>query len=118
MRSYAGVSYAGSPCSRSDTKLAHPWSSHWNSTHIWFSSVGSRNTVEPFDPCRARLSAPSVPNTVSPVTVRLPSAEDYVPGVHKEQCWQPALAGRLPLPMLVAVGAPGCGFPRSSSVCP
>jgi aminoglycoside phosphotransferase (APT) family kinase protein len=52
------------------------------------------------------------------MSVRLPSAEDYVPGVEKEQRWLPVLAGRLPLPIpeLVAVGEPGCGFPRPWSV--
>src|SRR6266487_2714467 len=49
--------------SGSDTKFAHPSSFHSNSTHTRFSSVGSRNTAEPFDPCRARLSAPLLPNT-------------------------------------------------------
>ena len=38
-------------------------SSQSNSAQTRFSSVGSRNTVEPFEPCRARLSAPFVPNT-------------------------------------------------------
>jgi aminoglycoside phosphotransferase (APT) family kinase protein len=52
------------------------------------------------------------------MAVRLPSAEDYVPGVHKEQRWLPALAGQLPLPIpeLLAVGVPGCGFPWPWSV--
>src|SRR5947209_8621359 len=49
--------------SGSDTKAAQPWSSHSNSAHTRFSSVGSRYTVEPFEPCSARLSAPVVPNT-------------------------------------------------------
>jgi aminoglycoside phosphotransferase (APT) family kinase protein len=46
------------------------------------------------------------------MSVRLPSAEDYVPGVQKEQRWLPVLAGQLPLPVpeLLAVGEPGCGF--------
>src|SRR5690242_7075978 len=34
-----------------------------NSPQTRFSSVGSRNTVEPLEPCRARLSAAFVPNT-------------------------------------------------------
>src|SRR5260370_10174340 len=34
-----------------------------NSPQTRFSSVGSRNTVEPLDPYRARLSAAFVPNT-------------------------------------------------------
>jgi aminoglycoside phosphotransferase (APT) family kinase protein len=52
------------------------------------------------------------------MSVRLPSAEQYVPGVHKEQRWLPVLAGQLPLPIpeLVAVGEPGCGFPWPWSV--
>ena len=52
------------------------------------------------------------------MSVRLPSAQDYVPGVGKEQRWLPVLAGRLPLaiPELVAVGEPGCGFPWPWSV--
>jgi aminoglycoside phosphotransferase (APT) family kinase protein len=52
------------------------------------------------------------------LSVRLPSAQDYVPGVLKEQRWLPVLAGQLPLPIpeLVAVGEPGCGFPWPWSV--
>jgi aminoglycoside phosphotransferase (APT) family kinase protein len=52
------------------------------------------------------------------LSVRLPSAEDYVPGVEKEQRWLPALSGQLPLPIpeLVAVGEPGSGFPWPWSV--
>jgi len=52
------------------------------------------------------------------MSVRLPSAEDYVPGVRKEQRWLPALADQLPLPIpvLLATGVPGCGFPRPWSV--
>jgi aminoglycoside phosphotransferase (APT) family kinase protein len=52
------------------------------------------------------------------MSVRLPSAEDYVPGVAKEHRWLPVLAGQLPLPIpeLVAVGEPGCGFPWPWSV--
>jgi aminoglycoside phosphotransferase (APT) family kinase protein len=52
------------------------------------------------------------------MSVRLPSAAAYVPGVDKEQRWLPVLAGRLPLPVpeLVAAGAPGCGFPWPWSV--
>ncbi len=50
--------------------------------------------------------------------VRLPSAEDYVPGVEKEQRWLPVLAGQLPLPVPepLAAGRPGCGFPWPWSV--
>jgi aminoglycoside phosphotransferase (APT) family kinase protein len=52
------------------------------------------------------------------MSVRLPSAQEYVPGVHKEQRWLPVLASQLPLPIpeLLAAGAPGCGFPRPWSV--
>jgi len=52
------------------------------------------------------------------MSVRLPSAVDYVPGVHKEQRWLPVLAGQLPLPVpeLLAVGEPGCGYPWPWSV--
>jgi aminoglycoside phosphotransferase (APT) family kinase protein len=52
------------------------------------------------------------------MSVRLPSAEEYVPGVEKEQRWLPVLAGRLPLPIpeLLAAGGPGCGFPWPWSV--
>jgi len=52
------------------------------------------------------------------MSVRLPSAADYVPGVRKEQRWLPVLAGQLPLPVpeLLAVGDPGCGFPWPWSV--
>jgi len=52
------------------------------------------------------------------MAVRLPSAEDYAPGVRKEQRWLPTLAGQLPLPVpeLLAAGVPGCGFPWPWSV--
>ena len=52
------------------------------------------------------------------MSVRLPSAQDYVPGVRKEQRWLPVLAGQLPLPVpeLLSAGEPGCGFPRPWSV--
>ena len=52
------------------------------------------------------------------MSVRLPSAEEYVAGVRKEQRWLPVLAGQLPLPIpeLLAAGVPGCGFPRPWSV--
>src|ERR1700730_16691844 len=49
--------------SGAETNVAHPSSSQSNSAQTRFSSVGSRNTVEPFEPWRARLSAPFVPNT-------------------------------------------------------
>ena len=53
------------------------------------------------------------------MSVRLPSGEQYVEAVEKEQRWLPVLAGQLPLPIPepVAVGRPGCGFPWPWSVC-
>ena len=52
------------------------------------------------------------------LSVRLPSAEDYVGAIAKEQRWLPVLAPQLPLPIPqpVAVGEPGCGFSRPWSV--
>jgi aminoglycoside phosphotransferase (APT) family kinase protein len=52
------------------------------------------------------------------MSVRLPSAGEYVPAVQKEQRWLPVLAGQLPLPVPepLAVGVPGCGFPWPWSV--
>ena len=52
------------------------------------------------------------------LSVRLPSADGYIPQVEKEQRWLPILAPQLPLaiPEPVANGAPGCGFPRPWSV--
>jgi aminoglycoside phosphotransferase (APT) family kinase protein len=52
------------------------------------------------------------------LAVRLPSGPEYVSGVVKEQRWLPVLAGQLPLPIpeLMAVGEPGCGFPWPWSV--
>ena len=52
------------------------------------------------------------------LSVRLPSADGYVLQVDKEQRWLPVLAPRLPLPipMPVARGVPGEGFPYSWSV--
>jgi aminoglycoside phosphotransferase (APT) family kinase protein len=52
------------------------------------------------------------------LSVRLPSAEDYVGAIAKEQRWLPVLAPQLPLPIPqpVAVGEPGCGFTRPWSV--
>ena len=52
------------------------------------------------------------------LTARLPTDDGYVPAVAKEHRWLPVLAPRLPLqvPEPVAVGAPGCGFPRPWSV--
>jgi len=51
-------------------------------------------------------------------SVRLPSAESYVPQVDKEQRWLPLLAPHLPLPIPepVARGVPALGFPRPWSV--
>jgi aminoglycoside phosphotransferase (APT) family kinase protein len=52
------------------------------------------------------------------LSVRLPSAESYVGQVDKEHRWLPVLARRLPLPIPVplARGVPGSGFPRPWSV--
>jgi aminoglycoside phosphotransferase (APT) family kinase protein len=52
------------------------------------------------------------------LSVRLPSAAEYAGAIEKEQRWLPALARQLPLPIPepVAVGEPGCGFPRRWSV--
>ena len=54
------------------------------------------------------------------MTVRLPSAESYVPQVEKEHRWLPELAPRLPLPIPVplAKGRPGSGYPFPWSVYP
>jgi aminoglycoside phosphotransferase (APT) family kinase protein len=52
------------------------------------------------------------------MTVRLPSAEGYVPQVEKEHRWLPELAPHLPLPIPVplAKGRPGSGYPFPWSV--
>jgi aminoglycoside phosphotransferase (APT) family kinase protein len=52
------------------------------------------------------------------MSVRLPSADCYTQQVDKEHRWLPVLAGQLPLPVPVplAMGVPGCGFPRPWSV--
>lgn len=52
------------------------------------------------------------------LTARLPTDDGYVPAVAKEHRWLPVLAAALPLPIPqpVALGAPGCGFPRPWSV--
>jgi aminoglycoside phosphotransferase (APT) family kinase protein len=52
------------------------------------------------------------------MTVRLPSAEGYVPQVEKEHRWLPLLAPQLPLPIPapLAKGRPGAGFPWPWSV--
>ena len=52
------------------------------------------------------------------MTVRLPSAEGYVPQVAKEHRWLPRLAPYLPLPIPVplALGQPGAGYPWPWSV--
>ena len=52
------------------------------------------------------------------LSVRLPSADEYVLQVDKEHHWLPILAPHLPLPIPqpVARGAPGLGFPRQWSV--
>ena len=52
------------------------------------------------------------------MSVRLPSGEWYAPQVAKEHRWLPVLAPRLPLqiPVPLAEGAPGCGYPWPWSV--
>jgi aminoglycoside phosphotransferase (APT) family kinase protein len=53
------------------------------------------------------------------MTVRLPSSEGYRLQVDKEQRWLPVLAPHLPLPIPVplAKGLPGQGYPFTWSVC-
>lgn len=52
------------------------------------------------------------------LSVRLPSADGYVPQVEKEHRWLPVLAPQLPraIPQPLAMGAPGPDFPRPWSV--
>ena len=52
------------------------------------------------------------------LSVRLPSADEYIPQVEKEHRWLPWLAPQLPLaiPEPVAQGVPAIGFPRPWSV--
>lgn len=52
------------------------------------------------------------------LTIRLPTADGYVPGELKEHEWLPRLAPVLPLPIpeVVAEGAPSALFPRPWSV--
>ena len=52
------------------------------------------------------------------MSVRLPSAEGYVPSVEKEQRWLPVLAPHLPvaIPAPIAQGRPGAGYPWPWSV--
>ena len=52
------------------------------------------------------------------MVVRLPSAAEYALAVDKEQRWLPVLAPRLPLaiPVPVAKGRPGAGYPFSWSI--
>jgi aminoglycoside phosphotransferase (APT) family kinase protein len=52
------------------------------------------------------------------MSVRLPSAQGYVAQVEKEHCWLPRLAPLLPLPIPVplAQGVPGAGYPWRWSV--
>jgi aminoglycoside phosphotransferase (APT) family kinase protein len=52
------------------------------------------------------------------MSVRLPGADSYTQQVDKEHRWLPVLASQLPLPVPVplAKGVPGCGFPRPWSV--
>ncbi|WP_406286768.1 aminoglycoside phosphotransferase family protein [Streptomyces sp. NBC_00209] len=52
------------------------------------------------------------------MTVRLPTAAGYVPAVEKEHVWLPRLAPSLPVPVppVLALGAPGEGYPFPWSV--
>jgi aminoglycoside phosphotransferase (APT) family kinase protein len=52
------------------------------------------------------------------MSARLPSASEYALAVGKEQRWLPVLAPRLPLPIPVplAEGRPGAGYPYSWSI--
>lgn len=52
------------------------------------------------------------------MSVRMPSAEGYVPQVEKEHRWLPRLAPYLPLPIAtpIAKGSPGHGYPWPWSV--
>ncbi|WP_326670584.1 aminoglycoside phosphotransferase family protein [Streptomyces sp. NBC_01257] len=52
------------------------------------------------------------------MTVRLPTAAGYVPAVEKEHRWLPVLAPSLPVavPPVLALGAPGEGYPHPWSV--
>ncbi|WP_203705400.1 aminoglycoside phosphotransferase family protein [Asanoa iriomotensis] len=52
------------------------------------------------------------------MSVRLPSAEGYVPSVEKEQRWLPVLAPHLPVPIPapLAQGRPSAGYPWPWSV--
>ncbi|MGW5750645.1 phosphotransferase [Nocardia rhamnosiphila] len=52
------------------------------------------------------------------LTVRLPTAAPYASGITKESRWLPALGPALPLriPVVLADGAPGSGYPFPWSV--
>ena len=52
------------------------------------------------------------------MSVRLPTADRYVPQVDKEHRWLPFLGPRLPrrVPEPLVRGVPGCGFPRPWSI--
>jgi aminoglycoside phosphotransferase (APT) family kinase protein len=52
------------------------------------------------------------------MSIRLPAAEPYALAVEKEHRWLPVLAPRLPLkiPVPVALGRPGLGYPHPWSV--
>jgi aminoglycoside phosphotransferase (APT) family kinase protein len=52
------------------------------------------------------------------MSVRLPSADSYVAQVEKEHRWLPILGRVLPLPIPepLALGSPGCGYPRPWSI--
>ena len=53
------------------------------------------------------------------MSVRLPTAERYVPQVEKEHRWLPRLSDALPLPIPapLALGRPGEGYPWPWSIC-
>ncbi|MGN9844440.1 phosphotransferase [Nonomuraea sp. H19] len=52
------------------------------------------------------------------MTARLPTAAGYVPAIDKEHQWLPRLASSLPVPIpaIVAKGAPGEGYPFPWSI--
>lgn len=53
------------------------------------------------------------------MVVRLPSAECYAAQIDQEQRWLPWLATQLPLalPVPLAIGEPGAGYPWRWSIC-
>jgi aminoglycoside phosphotransferase (APT) family kinase protein len=69
-----------------------------------------------------RVDADGIDNTTfrlgDTMSVRMPTGEWYSKQVDKEQRWLPVLAPRLPqpIPVPLARGAPGCGYPWPWSV--